>query len=174
MKAPHTKRTVVWPAYLVAAACFVIALLTSIANIALLGELRQDQSEDTQLTERSTALARNLADVRSTLSDVLDPHASHYRSSDDEIVVDSSRIYVVVRNLSQLPRGRVYQIWIRTHASQKMMPSMTFVPNVHGIAVVELPLDARTIAEVAVSVEPDGGTKQMTDKPLIDISLVSA
>jgi hypothetical protein len=34
-------------------------------------------------------------------------------------------------------------------------------------------VDARTVAEVAVSVEPDGGTKQLTGKPLIDITLVS-
>jgi hypothetical protein len=170
---PPVKRSVVWPAYLVAAACFVIALLSTIANITLVGQVRQAQTETAQLTQRSSALARSLASVRTTLSDLLDARAQHYRSADNEVVVVDGRAYVVAHNLAPLTHGRIYQTWVRARNGQRMLPSITFIPNADGTAVIPLPMDARTIAEVAVSAEPDGGTKQLTGKPLIDITLVS-
>ena len=71
----------VWPAYLVAAVCFAIALISSIANISLLGQLKQQQRELATLSERSAALARSLADERLALFDMLDSRAQHYRSA---------------------------------------------------------------------------------------------
>ena len=53
------KHAAAWPAYLVAAVCFAIALISSIANISLLGQLKQEQRERAILSERSMALAQH-------------------------------------------------------------------------------------------------------------------
>jgi anti-sigma-K factor RskA len=47
-----------------------------------------------------------------------------------------------------------------------MTPSITFVPNKTGLAVIALPDSATNLVAVAVSVEPDGGSAQPTTKPL--------
>jgi hypothetical protein len=173
VQTPQPKRSVVWPAYLVGAVCFIIALLSTIANITLVGQVRQAQTEAAQLEQRSSALARSLASVRMTLSDVLNPQAQHYRSAQNEVIVLNSHVYVIARNLAPLTHGRIYQTWIRLRNGQHMIPSLTFIPNEMGMAIIPLPVDARSIAEVAVSIEADGSTKQLTGKPLIDITLVS-
>ena len=46
-----------------------------------------------------------------------------------------------------------------------MQPSLTFTPNADGVAVVQLPVDADKVGVVAVSVEPDGGSKAPTTTP---------
>jgi anti-sigma-K factor RskA len=52
-----------------------------------------------------------------------------------------------------------------------MDPSVTFVPNQHGVAIVALPVDATTTQAVAVSVEPYGGSKAPTSTPVVVQSL---
>jgi anti-sigma-K factor RskA len=46
-----------------------------------------------------------------------------------------------------------------------MAPSVTFTPNSDGVAIVALPVDATRVGTVAVSVEPDGGSKAPTTTP---------
>jgi anti-sigma-K factor RskA len=52
-----------------------------------------------------------------------------------------------------------------------MSPSVTFVPNSSGVAVVPVPTPAASVVAVAVSVEPDGGSKQPTSKPTFVLKL---
>lgn len=167
------KQSTVWPAYLVAAACFVIALISSIANIALIGQVKQAQAEVATLSERSTSLARNLVNERSTVSDVFDSRAKHHQVNGGEVITHGSRIYVALHDLPPPPRGKVYEAWTLTKGASKMQASLTFVPDAHGVALVVLPADARTTAEVSVTVEPDGGSKEPTSKPLVDVSFGS-
>lgn len=162
-----------WPAYLVAAACFAIALISSIANISLLGQLKQEQREVAVLSERSTALARNLVQERTALSDVLDTRAHRYPIGGGEIITHGSRIYLALHALPEPPHGKVYQAWTRTRDATKMTASPTFLPDARGAALVVLTADARSAAEVAVTLEPDGGSKEPTSKPLMDAQLTS-
>jgi anti-sigma-K factor RskA len=69
------------------------------------------------------------------------------------------------------PRGKVYQAWTLRAGATRMSPSVTFVPNRSGVAVVPVPVDASGIAAVAVSVEPDGGSKQPTSTPTFVLKL---
>jgi hypothetical protein len=46
-----------------------------------------------------------------------------------------------------------------------MTPSVTFSPNQNGTTLVPIPVDAGQTAAVAVSVEPEGGSRQPTTKP---------
>lgn len=162
-----------WPAYLVAAACFAIALISSIANISLLGQLKQEQREIATLSERSTALARDLVQERTALSDVLDTRARRYPIAGGEIVAHGSRIYLALHALPEPPHGKVYQAWTRTRDATKMSASPTFLPDARGAALIVLTVDAHSAAEVSVTLEPDGGSKEPTSKPLMDAQLTS-
>jgi hypothetical protein len=164
---------VAWPAYLVAAACFAIALISSIANISLLGQLKQDQRDIANLSERSTALARNLVNERTALSDVLDTHARRYPIGDGEVIVHGSRLYLALNALPEPPRGKVYEAWTLTRNATKMTASPTFLPDARGAALVMLTADARTTTEVTVTLEPEGGSKEPTSKPTMDAALGS-
>ncbi|MBV8490998.1 MAG: anti-sigma factor [Candidatus Eremiobacteraeota bacterium] len=164
-------RPPVWPAYLVAAACFAIAILASIWNVVLAGQLKQAQSELASISSRTTSLARNLSDTRATLSDLLDTSAQHYSAGNGEIVAHGSKLYLAMHALPEPPRGRVYQAWTLAKGAKRVAPSVTFVPDAHGVAVIPLSVDARATAAVAVSVEPEGGSKQPTTKPILLVPL---
>lgn len=169
-RAPGT-RSPIWPAYLVAAACVAIAIISSMWNVALTGQLRQAQQELARTTQQSRTLAATLADERMTLSDLLGVDAKHYVQGAGEVVTRGSRIYVAMHDLPQPPRGKVYQAWTLPKGGKTMVPSATFVPDAHGVAVVALAPDARATSTVAVSVEPEGGSKQPTTKPILVVPL---
>ena len=164
------KQTSAW-AYLVAAACFAIALLASIANIALLGQVRVEQRRATTLSERSKILARTLANERTALFDLLDNHTRHYAIGNGEVITRGSRIDLALHELPEPPRGQVYQVWTLSKDSTKVVASPTFLPDAHGVALIIVPADARTTASVSVTLEPDGGSKVPTTKPLIDVAV---
>lgn len=165
------KTTTAWPAYLVAAACFAIALISSIANISLIGQMKQEQRELAHLSERSTTLARNLVDERTALFDVLDSHAKRYAVADGEVITLGSRIYLAVHELPEPPHGKIYQSWTVAKGSTRAIASPTFLPDARGVALIVLTADARSTAEVTVTIEPDGGSREPTSKPLMDASL---
>ena len=167
------KHATAWPAYLVAAACFAIALISSIANISLLGQIKQVQRENATLSERSTALARSLVDQRTALFDVLDAHARHYQVTDGEVITRGGRIYLALQTLPEPPHGKVYQAWTTARSSAKAAASPTFLPDARGAALVVLNADARSTARIAVTLEPEGGSKEPTSKPLIEAALDS-
>lgn len=164
-------RTPTWPAYLVAAACIVIAIISSVWNVALTGQLKQAQQELARSTQRSDSLARALADERTTLSDLMGSDVKRYVASTGEVVTRGSRAYIAMHDLPQPPHGKVYQAWTQPKGSTKMAPSLTFLPDAHGVAIVALPPDARSTVAVAVSVEPEGGSKQPTTKPILVVPL---
>jgi hypothetical protein len=167
------KHATVWPAYLVAAVCFAIALISSIANISLLGQIKQVQRENANLAERSTALARSLVNQRTALFDVLDPHARHYQAGEGEVITRNSRIYLALHALPEPPHGKVYQAWTFAKGSSKAAPSPTFLPDARGVALIVLTADARSTEKVAVTLEPEGGSKEPTTKPLIEATFDS-
>jgi len=146
-------------------------LISSIANISLLGQLKQEQRERANLSERSTALARNLAGERTALFDMLDPHAHHYTMGDDEVITRGSRIYLFLRALPEPPRGRVYQAWTLTKGASHPAPSPTFLPDAGGVALIVLSADAHSTAAVSVTLEPDGGSKEPTSKALMSVTV---
>jgi anti-sigma-K factor RskA len=160
-----------WPAYLVAAACLVIAIVSSMANISLSAQNRQMQAELSRSADGTKKLAQSLNQTRTTLADLLSGDAKHYDVDGGQIVTRGSHVYIAMRSLPQPPHGKVYQAWTLAKGAKKVAPSYTFVPDPNGIAVVTLPVDARTMAAVAISVEPEGGSKQPTSKPIAIVPL---
>jgi len=127
------KHAAVWPAYLVAAVCVAIALISSIANISLLGQLKQQQREVASLTERSTSLARSLSGERTALFDMLDSTRTTMPSATAKSITRGSRIDLALHELSEPPRGQVYQVWTRPVGSTKMSPAPTFLRTLEAL-----------------------------------------
>lgn len=158
-------RPIVWPAYAVAAACLIFALVTSIVNISLNQEVRSSQAQIAQYNAHSALLTRELAHQRTALADLIAPDSLRYPVTNGEVVKHGTRLYIAMDALPPPPRGKVYQAWTLRPGATQMTPSVTFVPNTGGVAVVAVPGNASNVAAVAVSVEPEGGSKQPTSKP---------
>lgn len=140
----------VWPAYLAAAACLAIALLTGLAYVSL--------------------SARN-ATQQQTIADLVSPDSQHHPFAGGEVLTHGERLYLTMHGLPALPSGRVYQAWTIAKRATAVAPSSTFEPSAGGAAVVRLPEAAPTVGAVAVSVEPEGGSKQPTTKPIALVRL---
>lgn len=158
-------RPIVWPAYAVAAACLAIALITGIMNISLNDQMRQTRSELAQIDGQNHRLLADLARQRTEMADLVSPDSQRYGVDHGQIVRHGDRLYLAMEALPPPPKGKVYQAWTLRTGASSMSPSVTFVPNAGGVAVVSIPADASRIAAVAVSVEPDGGSKQPTSTP---------
>lgn len=170
---PRTRvRTIVWPAYLVAAACFVFALYSSLMNLSLMQQLKSAQTQLAQAERHSAAMAENLATERQTVADLTSNQAERFNVADGQIVRVNHHLYLTMHDMPAPQRGKVYQAWTLPKGSKTMAPSVTFVPDARGAAVIALPENADKTAAVAVSVEPQGGSKQPTSKPLVVQSLV--
>ncbi|MBV8364599.1 MAG: anti-sigma factor [Candidatus Eremiobacteraeota bacterium] len=83
----------------------------------------------------------------------------------------NDHLYIAMDGMPLPPKGHVYQAWTEHVGAQKMAPSVTFMPDRSGVALVSLPVNASTVAAIAVSVEPDGGSKAPTTKPEFVVKL---
>lgn len=140
-----------WPAYAFAAACLAIAIVTGLVNVSLNAQLRAE-----------VAQTRGQAQI---IADLSASDAQRYLFARGEVVTRGDRLYLAMHDLPALPKGRTYQAWTLAKGATKVAPSATFDPAA-GVALVRLPEAATTIAAVAVSVEPAGGSRQPTTKPI--------
>lgn len=166
---PQTRgrRPIVWPAYLVAAVCFAVAVTLSLINLSLIEQLKTAQSQLTLAHTRTTGLVRDLAGERGTLADLMDDDAQRFEITGGQVVRVRNHLYITMHDLAQPPRGRVYEAWTMPKTGTALQPALTFVPDSHGVAVVTLPVDAKDVAAVEITLEPDGGSKAPTSKPLV-------
>lgn len=158
-------RPIVWPAYAVAAACLIIALITGIMNISLNDQVRQTHSELAQIGTQNHRLLQELARQRLALADLVSPDSQRYGVDHGQVVRHGKRLYLAMEALPPPPKGKVYQAWTLRNGATRMSPSVTFVPDASGVAMVSIPVDASIVTAVAVSIEPDGGSKQPTSTP---------
>ncbi|HEY2554736.1 MAG TPA: anti-sigma factor [Candidatus Cybelea sp.] len=112
---------------------------------------------------RQTAL---VAAQSAALADLAAADAKRYPFGNGQVFVRGSHLYVTLPRLAEPPAGKVYQAWTLPKGSKTMAPSITFTPNERDVTVVRLPESALDVAAVAVSVEPAGGSKQPTSKPI--------
>ena len=142
-------RSYSWPAYAFAAACLVVALVTGMADLSLRARMASQQQ---------------------MVADMMAPDAQHYRFGHGEVVARSGRLYIAMPKMPPPPPGHVYQAWTMPKGSTKVAPSMTFEPT-GDATVVRLPENAETVALVAVSVEPMGGSQQPTTTPIATVRI---
>lgn len=154
-----------WASSLAAAVALVFTALTVAQDVNLRGSLAQEQRRSADLRAQLGASQRLAARDRQTLADLLAPDARRFAIADGAVVVHEGRIVFALHSLPAPPRGHVYQAWYAPPGATTMQPSITFAPNAEGVAVVRLPVDGRRVGVVAVSVEPDGGSRAPTTAP---------
>ncbi len=155
-----------WMGGLVAAAALVFAFITAQHERALRGDLAADAVTVASAGARLDAANARLAAERAEIADLAAPDAEHYPVAEGTIVRRAERLYVAEGRLPELPHGKVYQAWIVSRGSPAIKPSITFSPGRGEPTIVRLPGAARQFVAVALSVEPAGGSKAPTSKPL--------
>jgi anti-sigma-K factor RskA len=156
---------VLWAVGLAAAASLVFGIVSVIQDVGLRSDLAAAQRRSATLQAQLATTERVGAQDRQTLTDLLAPDAKRYDVAAGSVVVRGSHVYFAFSKLPALPRGRVYQAWTIPKGSSVPVPSVTFTPNGNGVAIVALPADATKLAAVALTVEPEGGSKTPTTKP---------
>lgn len=154
-----------WGTGLAAAAAIVFSVVTVAQDISVRGDLAAAQRRTAVLQAQLAQNDRNARQDRRTLTDLLAPDAKRYDVAAGTVIVRRERIYFAFSKLPALPKGRVYQAWTLPKGAKQVVPSVTFTPNADGVAVVALPVDATRVGAVAVSVEPEGGSKAPTTTP---------
>jgi hypothetical protein len=160
-----TRMSAIWGTGLAAAAAVVFALVTVIQNFSLRSDLHESQQRIAALQTRIDADRRTVARDRRVLTDLTASDAKRYTVAYGTVVTRGPHLYLALASLPPLPRGKVYQAWTLPNRSKTMAPSVTFTPSQTGITLVPIPEDAGNTAAVAVSVEPEGGSRQPTTKP---------
>ncbi|HEY4442164.1 MAG TPA: anti-sigma factor [Candidatus Elarobacter sp.] len=157
-----------WAAGLTAAASLLLAIISSVQVFTTQGQLAQANRRIGTL-QTQVAQAQRTAQFerqeRLMIGDLAAPDAKRYDVNDGIVVVRGDRLYLALSKLPPPPKGKVYQAWTLAKGAKAMQPSVTFAPNAEGVAVVALPVDASRLGAVALSVEPDGGSKAPTSKP---------
>lgn len=167
----RSRRALVWPAYLVAAVCFAVAVALSLMNLSLIEQLRTAQGSAARENTHVNNVVRALASERSMLDDLMDTDAQRFAITNGQIVMVRDRVYITMHDLAEPPRGKVYEAWTEPRNSSTYVPASTFVPDAHGVAVVGLSPAAKDTGVVAVSVEPEGGSKSPSGKMLVVVRI---
>lgn len=146
-----------WPAYAVAAAAIAIAILTGLLDLSLSRQLDGERAQR--------------ANEAQVVADLTAPDSRHHRFAGGDVLTNGNRLYLTMRGLPKPAPGHVYQAWTLPKGAKRVAPSVTFEPLGDGVAFVRLPEEATTLAAVAVSVEPAGGSQQPTTKPIALVTL---
>jgi anti-sigma-K factor RskA len=155
-----------WPAMVAAAAAVVVAAVALLSSLSLRNEVAASRAHDALLQAQVAASQARVASLESQVADLTAPDAKRYAVAGGQVIARGSRIYIALNALPKLPPGKVYQAWTLANGAKTVAPSITFVPSAGGGAVVALPPQDKQIAAVAVSVEPEGGSKAPTSKPI--------
>jgi hypothetical protein len=151
---------------LAAAAALIFSVVTVVQDVSLRSDLAQAQRRTASMTAQLADTERVGQHDRQMVTDLVAPDARRYEVAQGAVVVRGDRVYLALSKLPALPKGKVYQAWTLPKGAKTVQPSITFPPNAEGIAVVALPVDATKLGAVALSVEPDGGSKAPTTTPL--------
>jgi len=90
--------------------------------------------------ERAASTARaELALNQSRLADLIAPGAAQFPVDNGVVVRSGDRVLIALRRLPALPKGKVYQAWTLRRGAKAVAPSITFVPDATGLALIELP-----------------------------------
>jgi len=164
--APNSVRTsAMWSTALAAAAALVFALVSTIQNLNLRSDLHDSQVHVAALQTGVDIERRRVALDRTMLTDLTASDAKRYTVTYGTVVTRGANVYMALASLPPLPRGKVYQAWTLAKGAKTVAPSVTFSPSASGLTLVPIPDKSGTLAAVALSVEPEGGSKQPTSKP---------
>lgn len=84
-----------------------------------------------------------------------------------EVLRTGSHAVLVVRNLPQPPRGRIYQVWLAGPSGQPRPTDALFSVSRDGSASVDVPGSLQGVRQLMVTAEPLGGSRHPTRPPII-------
>ena len=160
-----TRTSAMWGTTLAAAAAVVFALVSVIQNFSLRSDLHEAQQRVATLQTRILADGRTVARDRRMLTDLTASDAKRYTVAYGTVVTRGEHVYLALGSLPALAPGKVYQAWTLARGAKAVAPSVTFTPSQSGLTLVPIPDNAGSLAAVAVSVEPQGGSRAPTTKP---------
>jgi hypothetical protein len=160
------RSTLVWPAYIAAIAAIVIALLNVFITAGLRSDLAGARDRIAELDSEVASHARNDARDREMMADLIAADGRHFAVPGGEVIERATRLYLAMSNIAPAPAGHVYEVWTLTRGAQNVAPGVTFVPTKSGVAVVAVPKAATTLSAVEITLEPDGGSRHPTTRPL--------
>jgi anti-sigma-K factor RskA len=163
--ASATRTSAMWGTTLAAAAAVVFALVSVIQNFGLRSDLHEAQTRVAALQARVLADRRTVERDRRMLTDLTASDAKRFTVAYGTVVMRGAHVYLALGSLPPLPPGKVYQAWTLARGAKTVAPSVTFTPSQNGLTLVPIPEDAGNLTAVALSVEPQGGSRQPTTKP---------
>lgn len=166
-RAPVTgmRTSAMWGTALAAAAAVAFALVSVIQNFGLRSDLHEAQLRVATLQTGVDSERRRVALDRRMLTDLTASDAKRYAVNYGTVVTRGANVYLALASLPALPRGKVYQAWTLAKGAKAVAPSVTFSASSNGLTLVPIPDKTGTLAAVAVSVEPEGGSRTPTTKP---------
>lgn len=160
-----------------AAAALLLAIGAIAYDISLRSTIQQLSTAGAALRDSTGVLERRLADQKAILDGltgpgvrVMDAGATNARQPYGRMFWDqpANRWTFVAYNLPPTTPGRTYQLWLVTR-DQKKVSAGTFTPSDSGSAIVRATyaLAPDSLAAIAVTSEPAGGSAQPTTTPFL-------
>jgi hypothetical protein len=163
------RRSFAWVGYVAAAAAFIFAIYSQGRLVSTQVALSDATAQVTGLKSEVAITARASVLERATLADIAAPDAKRYDvPGRGTVIVRGGHAYLSLKGLPALPRGKVYEAWTLANGAKSLADvkrSVTFSPAPEN-TLVALPENARNVADVAITVEPDGGSAKPTSAPL--------
>lgn len=165
------------PARWLAAAALVIAAGAIAYGIDQRVTVRRLASDIAHLRDTTATMQQRLADQQAIVAGltgpgvkVIDAAATSARQPYARMFWDqpTNRWTFVAYNLPAAAPGHTYQLWLVTR-DQKKVSAGTFAPSANGSALVRATyaLASDSLAAIAVTAEPAGGSAQPTTTPLL-------
>lgn len=162
----------------IAAAAAILAVGAILWALAMMGQIDDLQSErdlqDQQLAQMNQEREEYLAQTPALVYPLVSTTAS---SSDASAMVymdpdpNGWGGIVAFRGMTPPPSGQVYQLWMITDGQVTAGP--TFMPDADGKATVQVGGDASGAHQMAITMEPDGGSQTPTTSPVMQGNLTA-
>jgi len=160
-----------------AAAALIIAIGAIAYDISLRSTIQRLSVARAELRDSTSTLQRRLADQQAILDGltapgvrVMDAGATNARQPYGRRFWDqpTNRWTFVAHNLPATAPGHTYQLWLVTR-DQRKVSAGTFAPTASGSAIVRATyaLAPDSLAAIAVTNEPAGGSAQPTTTPIL-------
>jgi anti-sigma factor RsiW len=160
-----------------AAAALILAIGVTAYDVRLRSTIHRLTVARATLRDSTSALERRVADQQAILDGltgpgvrVMDAGATNARQPYARMFWDqpANRWTFVAYNLPPTAPGHTYQLWLVTR-DQKKVSAGTFTPSDSGSAIVRATyaLAADSLAAIAVTNEPAGGSAQPTTTPFL-------
>ena len=159
-----SRSSAIWGTGLAAAAALTFALISVIQNFSLRSDLHEAQRRVTALQTQAKGEHQRVVRDDRMLADLTAGDAKRYPVVYGTVVKRGTHVYLALSALPAIPRGKVYQAWTVARGATGVTPSVTFTPSANGVTLVPMPEDASKLSAVALTVEPEGGSKTPTSK----------